>query len=88
MDLEPQDNPSSGRDAMAIVDYKKAKEDEIDLEENEYLSNIFETDYRGCWMGTNSRGQRGLFPSHKVVLINSDVRLPKSTAQIRSDRRS
>jgi len=61
----------SGRKALIQYDYDKAEDNEIDLREGEYVTNIEMVD-DDWWMGTNSKGETGLFPSNYVELVNDD----------------
>jgi hypothetical protein len=48
-------------------DYEKAEDNEIELVEGQYVTNIDQVD-DDWWMGTNSKGETGLFPSNYVEL--------------------
>jgi hypothetical protein len=52
-------------------DYEKAEDNEIDLIEGDVVTNIDMVD-EDWWMGTNSRGESGLFPSNYVELVGDD----------------
>ncbi|KAH6578591.1 hypothetical protein BASA60_003557 [Batrachochytrium salamandrivorans] len=59
--------------AVALYDYTPDESNEIPLTENETVSNIIQID-EGWWEGTNSQGQRGLFPGNYVeVIVGSAV---------------
>lgn len=58
---------AGGPQALAQYDYEKAEENEIELREGEYITNIDMVD-PDWWLGTNSRGETGLFPSNFVEL--------------------
>ncbi|PSN63049.1 hypothetical protein BS50DRAFT_591260 [Corynespora cassiicola Philippines] len=60
-----------GKVAVAQYDYEKAEDNEIDLQEGETITNIDMVD-EDWWMGTNSRGEQGLFPSNYVELAEDD----------------
>ncbi|RYP20953.1 hypothetical protein DL765_002490 [Monosporascus sp. GIB2] len=60
---------SGGKRALIQYDYDKAEDNEIDLREGEYVTNIDMVD-EDWWMGTNSRGEVGLFPSNYVELVD------------------
>lgn len=62
---------AGGKRAMIQYDYDKAEDNEIDLREGEYVTNIDMVD-EDWWMGTNSRGESGLFPSNYVELVADD----------------
>lgn len=59
---------SGGHEAIAQYDYEKAEENELELREGERVYNIDMVD-EDWWMGENSRGEKGLFPSNYVELI-------------------
>ncbi|GAB1311166.1 actin binding protein [Madurella fahalii] len=63
--------PSGGLKALVQYDYEKAEDNEIELREGEYVSNIEMVD-DDWWMGTNAQGESGLFPSNYVELVNDD----------------
>ncbi|KAF2169856.1 hypothetical protein M409DRAFT_52346 [Zasmidium cellare ATCC 36951] len=58
---------SGGKEAVAQYDYDKDEENEISMREGERITNIDMVD-DDWWMGENSRGERGLFPSNYVEL--------------------
>jgi len=57
-----------GKRAIAQFDYEKAEENELELHEGEEVTNIEMVD-EDWWMGENSRGEKGLFPSNYVELV-------------------
>lgn len=59
---------SGGKEAVAQYDYEKDEDNEIALREGERITNIDMVD-EDWWMGENSRGERGLFPSNYVELV-------------------
>lgn len=59
---------SGGHEAIAQYDYEKAEENELELREGERVYNIDMVD-EDWWMGENSRGEKGLFPSNYVELV-------------------
>jgi hypothetical protein len=59
---------SGGHEAIAQYDYEKAEENELELHEGERVFNIDMVD-DDWWMGENSRGEKGLFPSNYVELV-------------------
>ena len=61
---------SGGHEAIAQYDYEKAEENELELQEGERVFNIDMVD-DDWWMGENSRGEKGLFPSNYVELVES-----------------
>jgi hypothetical protein len=62
---------SGGKRALIQYDYEKAEDNELELREGEYVTNIEMVD-DDWWMGTNSRGESGLFPSNYVDLVDDD----------------
>lgn len=63
---------SGGKRAVIQYDYEKAEDNEIELVEGEYVTNIEMVD-DDWWMGTNSKGESGLFPSNYVELVEDDA---------------
>ncbi|KAJ4295808.1 actin binding protein [Collariella sp. IMI 366227] len=63
--------PISGRKAVIQYDYEKAEDNEIELREGAYVTNIEMVD-DDWWMGTNEQGESGLFPSNYVELVEGD----------------
>lgn len=68
---ESQAASSGGKRAVIEYDYEKAEDNEIELKEGEYVTNIEMVD-EDWWMGTNSQGESGLFPSNYVTLVEDD----------------
>ena len=66
---ESRSDGPPGKRALIQYDYEKAEGNEIDLVEGEYVTKIemVDTDW---WMGQNSKGEMGLFPSNYVELVN------------------
>jgi hypothetical protein len=62
---------SGGKRALIQYDYEKAEDNEIELREGEYVTNIEMVD-DDWWMGTNTEGESGLFPSNYVELVEDD----------------
>jgi hypothetical protein len=60
-----------GRTAIAQYDYTKDEANEIDMQEGERITGIEMVD-DDWWMGENSKGERGLFPSNYVELVPGD----------------
>ncbi|KAI9854022.1 MAG: hypothetical protein M1813_001583 [Trichoglossum hirsutum] len=54
--------------ALVQFDYMKAEDNELELREGEYISDIEMPD-SDWWQGQNSRGEVGLFPANYVELI-------------------
>lgn len=63
---------TGGKQAVVQYDYEKAEDNEIDLAEGEKITNIDMVD-DDWWMGTNSQGESGLFPSNYVELVEDDA---------------
>lgn len=59
---------AGGKRAVIQYDYEKAEDNELELVEGEYVTNIEMVD-DDWWMGTNSKGESGLFPSNYVELV-------------------
>ena len=59
----------SGKRALVQYDYEKAEDNELELREGDYVTNIEMVD-EDWWMGQNPRGETGLFPSNYVELID------------------
>ena len=57
----------TGKRALIQYDYEKAEDNELELREGEYVTNIEMVD-EDWWMGQNARGETGLFPSNYVEL--------------------
>ena len=57
-----------GKRALVQYDYEKAEDNELELKEGEYVTNIEMVD-DDWWMGQNLRGETGLFPSNYVELM-------------------
>ncbi|PVI03704.1 hypothetical protein DM02DRAFT_612003 [Periconia macrospinosa] len=60
-----------GQRALVQYDYEKAEDNEIELREGEYVTNIDMVD-EDWWMGTNAQGEQGLFPSNYVELVEGE----------------
>jgi len=71
-DTHPAGAASGGKRALIQYDYEKAEDNEIELQEGDYVTNIEMVD-DDWWMGTNSRGESGLFPSNYVELVEDDA---------------
>lgn len=59
---------AGGREAIAQYDYTKDEDNELELHEGERIINIEMVD-DDWWMGENSKGEKGLFPSNYVELL-------------------
>ncbi|KAI0543106.1 hypothetical protein GGR58DRAFT_450809 [Xylaria digitata] len=62
---------TGGKRALIQYDYEKAEDNELELREGEYVTNIDMVD-EDWWMGTNSQGETGLFPSNYVELVDDE----------------
>ncbi|KAI9743518.1 MAG: hypothetical protein M1818_002831 [Claussenomyces sp. TS43310] len=63
-----QGSHASGKRAVVEYDYEKAEDNELELTEGDHVTNIEMVD-EDWWMGTNSKGESGLFPSNYVKLV-------------------
>lgn len=63
---------TSGKRALVQYDYEKAEDNELELKEGEYVTNIEMVD-EDWWMGQNPHGETGLFPSNYVTLAEDDA---------------
>lgn len=63
---------AGGKRAVIQYDYEKAEDNEIELREGEFVTNIEMVD-DDWWMGTNTEGESGLFPSNYVELVEDDA---------------
>jgi hypothetical protein len=70
-DEEPAATGGSGKRAVILYDYEKAEDNEVELRDGEYVTDIDMVD-DDWWMGTNSQGERGLFPANYVELVEGD----------------
>lgn len=61
----------AGKRAVIIYDYEKAEDNEVELHEGDHVTDIDMVD-EDWWMGTNSQGERGLFPANYVELVEGD----------------
>ncbi|KAL8910460.1 MAG: hypothetical protein Q9171_004254 [Xanthocarpia ochracea] len=68
----------SGKRALVHYDYEKAEDNEIELREGEYITNIDMVD-ADWWMGENTRGEVGLFPSNYVEPVEDEDPAATST---------
>jgi hypothetical protein len=66
-----EDSGSGGKRALVQYDYEKAEDNEIELREGEYVTDIDMVD-EDWWMGQNAQGERGLFPSNYVEILEDD----------------
>ncbi|PLN80358.1 hypothetical protein BDW42DRAFT_170988 [Aspergillus taichungensis] len=57
--------------ALVQYDYEKAEDNEIELREGEFVTDIEMVD-KDWWLGTNSRGEKGLFPSNYVEPVDNN----------------
>ncbi|KAH8657052.1 hypothetical protein BGZ60DRAFT_434706 [Tricladium varicosporioides] len=62
---------ASGKRAIIQYDYEKAEDNELELIEGEMVTNIEMVD-EDWWMGTNQKGESGLFPSNYVELVEEE----------------
>ncbi|KAJ5772802.1 hypothetical protein N7457_007698 [Penicillium paradoxum] len=57
-----------GPRAQIQYDYEKAEDNEIELREGEYVTDIEMVD-QDWWVGVNNQGERGLFPANYVEVV-------------------
>lgn len=72
--------PTGSIRALAQYDYEKAEDNEIELKEGEYVTDIEMID-QDWWLGVNSSGERGLFPSNYVELVEDEASAPTHEAE-------
>ncbi|CAG8066716.1 unnamed protein product [Penicillium olsonii] len=69
----PEPEPTQGGPRAQIqYDYEKAEDNEIELREGEYVTEIEMVD-EDWWVGVNSRGERGLFPANYVEVVDDEA---------------
>jgi hypothetical protein len=79
-------NPGAGKGghrARVQYDYEKAEDNEIELKENDIVTNIEMVD-DDWWMGQNVAGETGLFPANYVELIEEEEQAPHTTTTAHS----
>jgi hypothetical protein len=59
-----------GTRAVALFDYEKMESNEVNLRDGEVVTNI-DMINEGWWLGINSQGESGLFPSNYVKVLSS-----------------
>ncbi|KAI5449642.1 actin binding protein, variant 2 [Naganishia albida] len=69
VDVKKED---AGVRAKAEYEYEAAEDNEVSFQEGEILTQIEQTD-ADWWTGTNSHGQRGLFPANYVTLLEDEI---------------
>ncbi|KAH8689213.1 putative actin binding protein [Talaromyces proteolyticus] len=62
--------------AVVLYDYEKAEENEIELKEGENVTDIEMVD-QDWWLGVNVHGDRGLFPSNYVEVVEQSPGAPE-----------
>lgn len=65
------DHPQAGLRALVQYDYEKAEDNEVELREGEYVTDIEMVD-KDWWLGVNARGERGLFPGNYVEIVEDE----------------
>ncbi len=73
-----------GERALVQYDYEKAEDNELELKEGEYVTNIERVD-EDWWMGQNPRGETGLFPSNYVEIVQGDEEAGEQAAHEAED---
>ncbi|KAJ5257434.1 hypothetical protein N7524_008990 [Penicillium chrysogenum] len=71
--------PQGGPRAQIQYDYEKAEDNEIELREGEYVTDIEMVD-PDWWVGVNTQGERGLFPANYVELLEDKEPASHATA--------
>lgn len=72
---------AGGIQALVQYDYEKSEDNEVDLKEGEYVTDIEMVD-QDWWLGVNVHGEHGLFPSNYVEIVeDAPQNEPPSTAQ-------
>ncbi|KAJ5909179.1 hypothetical protein N7495_001861 [Penicillium taxi] len=66
------DQSLGGLRAVVQFDYEKAEDNEIDLRETEYVTEIEMVD-EDWWLGVNVQGERGLFPANYVEIVEDEA---------------
>lgn len=59
--------------ARALYDFNSENPGEVSVKENEILTLYSEQDIEGWFEGTNSKGERGLFPASYVEILKNDA---------------
>jgi len=79
-------SPKESVRALVQYDYEKAEDNEIELNEGEYVTDIEMLD-KDWWSGVNARGERGLFPSNYVEVVDfaddTNLSIPEHEAETR-----
>jgi hypothetical protein len=68
---EPEQTQGGPR-AQIQYDYEKAEDNEIELREGEFVTEIEMVD-EDWWVGVNSQGERGLFPANYVEIVEDEA---------------
>lgn len=74
-----QTRSSGGLRAVAVYDYEKAEDNEIEFQEGEHITEIDQVD-PDWWSGKNARGEVGLFPSNYVELVEQEAETESAPA--------
>ena len=72
-----------GKRALIQYDYEKQEDNELELREGELVTNIDMVD-EDWWMGQNAAGEKGLFPSNYVELVEDDAPVGSAAVQTSS----
>ncbi|EKV11562.1 Actin binding protein, putative [Penicillium digitatum PHI26] len=73
------EQPQSGPRAQIQYDYEKAEDNEIELREGEFVTDIEMVD-QDWWVGVNAQGERGLFPANYVEIVEDNEPVSHATA--------
>ncbi|WBW73375.1 cofilin/tropomyosin family [Schizosaccharomyces osmophilus] len=71
---------SSKTPAVVIYDYSPEEENEMELTEGERIEIVDFVD-EGWWLGENSNGKQGLFPSNYVELLQEETIAPVQASE-------
>ena len=90
----PPGTHMSGQRALIQYDYDKNEDNEVELKEGDYVTNIEMVD-EDWWMGQNKYGESGLFPSNYVELVEEEehhdetvTHMPEPDTEMPSNARS
>lgn len=76
---QQHEQPEGGPRALIQYDYEKAEDNEIELREGEYVTDIEMVD-QDWWVGVNAQGERGLFPANYVEIVEDNEPASHATA--------
>jgi hypothetical protein len=82
--VDASHTPAAGNRARVRYDYDRAEDNEISLIVDDIITSLEMVD-DDWWFGTNSQGERGLFPSNYVELLPHDKDTVDIVAPVVSD---